>query len=113
MKRPVVGVIGNSYRVEDRFAVQMAAERNLRAVADVSFDSLEDWAKIRAQLGSTRAVSDYDVLGLALHEAEISLSFFGRPEQLRDTLAQQNLTLTNSGGQYQLQLGGTTAANAP
>ena len=84
-----------------------------RIVADVSFDSLEDWAKIRAQLGSTRAVSDYDVLGLALHEAEISLSFFGRPEQLRDTLAQQNLTLTNSGGQYQLQLGGTTAANAP
>jgi hypothetical protein len=83
-----------------------------RIVADVSFDTLEDWAKIRAQLGATRAVSDYDVIGLALHEAEISVSYFGRPEQLRDTLAQQNLQLTNNGGQYQLQLGGATAANA-
>jgi putative glutamine amidotransferase len=36
MKRPVVGVIGNAYRVENRFATQMVGERNLRAVADVS-----------------------------------------------------------------------------
>jgi putative glutamine amidotransferase len=36
MTKPVVGVIGNSYRVEDRFAVQMAGERNLRAVAEVA-----------------------------------------------------------------------------
>lgn len=33
--RPVVGVIGNSYVVENRFAVQLAGERNLRAVAEV------------------------------------------------------------------------------
>jgi putative glutamine amidotransferase len=36
MKRPVVGVIGNAYRVENRFAVQMAGENNLRAVATVA-----------------------------------------------------------------------------
>src|SRR5580692_4169174 len=36
MRRPVVGVIGNAYRIEDRFATQMVGERNLRAVADVS-----------------------------------------------------------------------------
>jgi putative glutamine amidotransferase len=36
MKRPVVGVIGNSHRVENRFTVQMVGERNLRAVAEVS-----------------------------------------------------------------------------
>ncbi|MEZ5934011.1 MAG: gamma-glutamyl-gamma-aminobutyrate hydrolase family protein [Alphaproteobacteria bacterium] len=36
MTKPVVGVIGNSYRVEDRFAVQMAGERNLRAIAEVA-----------------------------------------------------------------------------
>jgi len=36
MKRPVVGVIGNAYRIENRFATQMVGERNLRAVADVS-----------------------------------------------------------------------------
>jgi putative glutamine amidotransferase len=36
MRRPVVGVIGNSYRIEDRFATQLVGERNLRAVADVA-----------------------------------------------------------------------------
>jgi putative glutamine amidotransferase len=36
MRRPVVGVIGNSYRVENRFKVQMVGERNLRALAEVT-----------------------------------------------------------------------------
>src|SRR5262249_49164235 len=36
MKKPVVGVIGNSHRVENRFQVQMVGERNLRAIAEVS-----------------------------------------------------------------------------
>ena len=36
MKRPVIGVIGNAHTVEDRFAAQLAGERNLRAVADVA-----------------------------------------------------------------------------
>src|SRR5467141_3236104 len=36
MRRPVVGVIGNAYRIKDRFATQLVGERNLRAVAEVS-----------------------------------------------------------------------------
>ena len=36
MKRPVVGVIGNAYRIENRFTTQMVGERNLRAVAEVA-----------------------------------------------------------------------------
>ena len=36
MRRPVVGVIGNAYRIENRFATQMVGDRNLRAVAEVS-----------------------------------------------------------------------------
>ena len=36
MKRPVVGVIGNAHRVENRFNVQGVGERNLRAVAEVA-----------------------------------------------------------------------------
>jgi hypothetical protein len=84
-----------------------------RLTADVQFDSLEDWAKIRKQLGAVRAVSGTDVLGLSLHEAEIELTYFGRPEQLRDALSQQDLNLTNSEGQFTLQLSGRSAANAP
>jgi putative glutamine amidotransferase len=36
MKRPVVGVIANTYLIENRFATQMTGERNLRAVAEVA-----------------------------------------------------------------------------
>ena len=36
MRRPVVGVIGNAHRFENKFATQMVGERNLRAVADVA-----------------------------------------------------------------------------
>jgi putative glutamine amidotransferase len=36
MRKPVVGVIGSAYRIENRFATQIVGERNLRAVADVS-----------------------------------------------------------------------------
>ena len=34
-RRPVVGVIGNAYRIENRFTTQMVGERNLRALAEV------------------------------------------------------------------------------
>jgi putative glutamine amidotransferase len=36
MKKPVVGVIGNSHRLENRFEVQTVSERNLRAIAEVA-----------------------------------------------------------------------------
>lgn len=36
MSRPVVGVIGNSHIVENRFPAQICGEKNLRAVAEVT-----------------------------------------------------------------------------
>jgi putative glutamine amidotransferase len=36
MRRPVVGVIANAHRVENRFQTQMVGERNLRAITDVA-----------------------------------------------------------------------------
>jgi putative glutamine amidotransferase len=35
-KRPVVGVIGNTHRIEDRYNIQGVGERNLRAVAEAA-----------------------------------------------------------------------------
>lgn len=84
-----------------------------RLTADVAFDSLDDWAKIRDGLGSIRAVTGLEVVGLALHEAEINVTYSGRQEQLRDALAQQNLQLSNNNGQFSLQVAGSTAANSP
>lgn len=36
MTKPVVGVIGNAYLLDNRFSVQLVGERNLRAVAEVT-----------------------------------------------------------------------------
>lgn len=36
MAKPVIGVIGNYYNLESRFAVQLAGQNNLQAVADVA-----------------------------------------------------------------------------
>ena len=36
MRRTVVGVIGNTHLIDNRYAVQVAGERNLRAIADVT-----------------------------------------------------------------------------
>jgi putative glutamine amidotransferase len=36
MRKPVIGVIGTYFKAEGRFPVQMAGERNLRAVAEVA-----------------------------------------------------------------------------
>src|SRR5256886_10982493 len=36
MKRPVVGVIGNAHRFENRFATRVVGERKLRALAGVA-----------------------------------------------------------------------------
>lgn len=36
MKKPVVGIIGNTHHLEDRFHVQMGGENNFRALAEVA-----------------------------------------------------------------------------
>ena len=56
MRKPVVGVIANTYRIENRFDIQSVGERNLRAVADVAgalplvFPGLPDVTDIAALL---------------------------------------------------------------
>ena len=87
--------------------------RSNRIIADVLFNSLEDWSKIRAQLAAVRAIENFQVVGLALNEAEVDFTYFGRPEQLRDALAQANINLVNNGGSFTLQLGGVAFANSP
>jgi hypothetical protein len=88
----------------------------IRAIltADVRFDSLENWVKIRAQSALVKEVADLDVIGLSLHEAEINLTYFGPIEELPKAMAGQNLELSNSAGHYTLELSpAATVANEP
>ncbi|MBN8973282.1 MAG: gamma-glutamyl-gamma-aminobutyrate hydrolase family protein [Rhizobiales bacterium] len=56
MTKPVVGVIGNMYMIENRFAVQAVGERNMRAIAEVTgalplmFASVPDITDLHALL---------------------------------------------------------------
>jgi putative glutamine amidotransferase len=62
MTRPVVGVIANTHRVENRFNVQAVGERNLQAVADVAdalplvFPGLPAAVDIDALLGAVDGI---------------------------------------------------------
>jgi putative glutamine amidotransferase len=53
--KPVVGVIGNVFRVENRFPAQMVGERNLRAVADVT-------GALPLMFAGTPEITDIDAL---------------------------------------------------
>jgi putative glutamine amidotransferase len=55
MKKPVVGVIGNVFRVENRVPAQMVGERNLRAVADVT-------GALPLMFAGTPEITDIDAL---------------------------------------------------
>lgn len=88
----------------------------IRAIltADVRFDSLENWVKIRAQSALVTEISDFDVIGLSAHEAEIDLTYLGPIEDLTKAMARQNLELRNSAGHYVLELWNAAAvANEP
>ena len=87
-----------------------------RLTVDVRFDTLKDWAVLRARLGAVKTVTGMNIVGFALHEAQIDLAYLGPMEQLKDALARQNLGLNDSAGQYTLEFGtatATTAANLP
>ena len=73
-------------------------------MANVRFETLADWAKLRSRLANVKTVIEMDVVGLALNEAEIDLTYSAQLEQLREALTQQNLALGNSGDEYTLEL---------
>jgi len=55
MKRPVIGVIGNTHLVENRFTAQLVGERNLRAVA-------ESTGALPMMFAGTPEITDIDAL---------------------------------------------------
>ncbi len=79
---------------------------------NVRFDTVEEWATLRAQLSAAKGVTGIEVVGRAPHQAQIYLAYSGEVEQLHRALAQRALELTSSEGQYTLALGTAKAAPA-
>ena len=84
-----------------------------RLTANVRFDTMKDWATLRTRLGAMKSLSDIEIIGLALHDAQIDLTYSGQMEKLQDTLTRQNLKLGGNRGHYTLELDTATPTNAP
>ena len=52
-----------------------------RLTANVRFDTVNDWAKLRARLGAMKSITEIEIVGLSLHEAQIDLTYIGQMEQ--------------------------------
>lgn len=89
---------------KERAAVDYS--RRAQLVTDVTFNGLDDWSQIRSQLSSVRSIADMDVMGLSTNEAEIKITYYGRPGQLKEAMSQQNLSFNGQPGDYTLELGG-------
>ena len=84
--------------------------RTSTLIATASLASLQDWSAVRQRLSQIRAVADVQVLGMSVSEAQMQITFYGRPDQLVDAMAQQNLDLRADGSAYALRVGAVSAA---
>ncbi|WP_026987117.1 DUF2066 domain-containing protein [Fodinicurvata fenggangensis] len=62
-------------------------------LAEVSVNSLDDWARMQRSLGSTSAVLQYDVERISRNGGVVRVVFFGGTEQLSRALGRENLRL--------------------
>ncbi len=86
------------------------AGANTHMAVNVRFDTAEEWTTLRARLNETKAVTALDVIGRTSHEAQIYLAYSGKVEQLQVALAENDLALTHSEGDYTLKLRGVAEA---
>jgi len=67
-----------------------------RLVADVKITSLAQWGALQAQMATVPNVRGVDVLAMDIGEAHVSIAYLGTPEQLRDALSLQQMSLTKT-----------------
>ena len=90
--------------------VRFGQENSL--VASVWFNSLQDWLTIRRRLGQAPTVTTVDVLGISSQGAEVRLLYAGTTDQLKITLEQISLELTNQGASWTIAMTDSAAPQA-
>ncbi|HSM94510.1 MAG TPA: DUF2066 domain-containing protein [Rhizomicrobium sp.] len=86
--------------------------KRARLTADVTIDSLSQWGTLLSRLGAIPTLTDVAVNAMDTGMARLSLTYVGTADQLRDSLAQQKVDLTqkSAGGTYSLDLQDTDAS---
>jgi hypothetical protein len=106
-----VGAVADSTNESWKQATAIAEADAATLIADVSYDNLDGWLRIRRGLQATPQVRVVRVMGLSSGAAEIEISYVGTGEQLSLGLAQQDLALA-AGPDGHYLLSSTAAAPA-
>lgn len=81
-------------------------------VASIWFSNLNDWLTVQRRLAETPAVANVEILGLSPQGAQVRLTYAGTPEQLRLTLEQMSLLLSDRGGFWEIAMAERGSASA-
>jgi len=97
--------------IEDAWKSKVTVDLNKRAklVAEVRFDSLEQWNGMFNRLQSVSSVSDVTLVAMNTGEARVTLSYAGSPDQLRNAAAQSNLSVEDRSGTWWISQGKAAA----
>jgi hypothetical protein len=91
-------VAGSAAQVDDAWKQANILNYSQSATLTVSVpvDDLNSWVAVRQHLATTTAVQSTQLISLDRHGAQVALQYVGSADQLRVSLAQNNLTLTGS-----------------
>jgi hypothetical protein len=70
----------------------------------VAFRGMNEWQDISRKLSATPGIEELEVAGLSARSARVTLRYAEGAERLADVLAQQGLSLRNTGGNWVLGL---------
>jgi uncharacterized protein DUF2066 len=87
--------------------------KRFKLTAEAHIATLADWGTLMQKLTSVPVVTDVNVLAMDIGEARIAITYSGSAEQLETLAAQSNLSLTNSGGSWQIAIGAPAPAPPP
>jgi hypothetical protein len=63
--------------------------------AEVHISSLDDWAGVQNRIATISSITGLTVVAMNIGEARVNLAYVGTLDQLKDSLKQQNLSLSS------------------
>ena len=88
----------------DAVGVARAAAGDSDLLIAVEFRGMSEWQDISRKLSATPGVEELEVAGLSARGARVTLRYAEGAERLADALAEQGLSLRNTGGNWVLGL---------
>lgn len=104
-------IAGTAAQIEDAWKTANIIDfgRNATITVRVPIDGIKSWIAIRNTLAGIPAIRRSAVVSLDRDEAQLTLDYYGDPDQLRQALAQRDLALTGADPDWVLARRGASA----